>query len=211
MQASFIKSAAGAEGFPADSGAEVAVVGRSNSGKSSAINRIVGHGKLARVSKTPGRTQLVNFFDLGAGRRLVDLPGYGFARVPESVRQDWRGLVDAYFRSRRSLRGLILTVDIRRGLGDGDRSMLSWAAGLGLPVLVLLTKADKLSRGAGANRRLEVLREIGPGAEAIVYSSTEGTGVEAARDRLQAWLGLSGESAAGRAAEPAGERRKSLK
>lgn len=190
MQASFIKSAAGAEGFPADRGAEVAVVGRSNSGKSSAINRIVGHGKLARVSKTPGRTQLVNFFALGDDRRLVDLPGYGFARVPEAVRRDWQGLVDAYFGCRRSLKALILTVDIRRGLGDGDRAMLAWAAELGLPVLVLLTKADKLSRGAAAARRLEALREVGGDVEAIVFSATAGTGLEAARQCLARWLRL---------------------
>ena len=210
MQASFIKSAAGPEGFPEDLGTEVAVVGRSNSGKSSAINRIVGHGKLARVSKTPGRTQLINFFDLGAGRRLVDLPGYGFARVPERVRNEWRDLVDAYLGARTSLAGLILTVDVRRGLLDSDRTLLAWAAELGLPVLILLTKADKLSRGAGAGQRLAVEREVaraassgpaagegpaareappdGPTAEVILFSAVDGTGIEAARERLEAWL-----------------------
>src|SRR5262245_21073674 len=114
MQARFLTSAADARGFPEDSGAELAIVGRSNSGKSSAMNRIVGQGKLARVSKTPGRTQLINFFDLGADRRLVDLPGYGFARVPEKQRLEWRRLVEEYLQDRRSLKGLLLTVDVRR-------------------------------------------------------------------------------------------------
>lgn len=188
MQASFIKSAAGAEGFPDDAGAEVAVVGRSNSGKSSAINRLVGHGKLARVSKTPGRTQLINFFDLGHDRRLVDLPGYGFARVPERVREQWRTLMDAYFGQRRSLAGLMVTVDARRGLLDSDARMLDYAAGLGLPVNVLLTKADKLSRGAGANASLGVRRALGDGVAVTLFSALTGTGEAEARQRLLDWL-----------------------
>lgn len=194
MQATFIKSAAGASGFPDDTGVEVAVVGRSNSGKSSAINRIVAHGKLARVSKTPGRTQLINFFGLGDGRRLVDLPGYGFARVPDRVRRDWQALMEAYFASRSSLAGVIVTVDIRRGLVDHDRLMIDWAQELNLPVLVLLTKCDKLSRGAGNNSRLELLRECGDAFSAVLFSATNGTGVEAARAQLDAWLD-GGESA----------------
>lgn len=188
MQASFIKSAAGAEGFPADEGVEVAVVGRSNSGKSSAINRLVGHGRLARVSKTPGRTQLINFFDLGQGRRLVDLPGYGFARVPERVRAQWRALMDTYFGGRRSLAGLILTVDARRGLLAADRQMLDYAAGLGLPATILLTKADKLSRGAAANASLGVRRELGDGVAVTLFSAVDGTGEADARARLLEWL-----------------------
>ena len=192
MQARFIKSAAGAAGFPEDSGVEVAVVGRSNSGKSSAINRIVGHGKLARVSKTPGRTQLINFFDLGIDKRLVDLPGYGFARVPESVRRDWQQLVEAYFGARRSLAGLLLTVDIRRGLKEGDQALVDWAFELGLPVSILLTKADKLSRGAGASQRLKVAAELAPDIEVTLFSAVDGTGTEAARDRLANWLGGGG-------------------
>lgn len=189
MQAKFIKSAAGADGFPQDAGAEVAFVGRSNSGKSSAINRIVGHGKLARVSKTPGRTQLINFFDLGRERRLVDLPGYGFARVPDSVKQDWQRLVEVYFQNRRSLAGLFLTVDIRRGLRDGDELLLSWAAELGFPVTLLATKADKLSRGKGKSEVLALKRIVGDETEVIRFSAIDGTGVEPARARLMAWLG----------------------
>lgn len=189
MQASFIKSAAAADGFPEDAGVEVAVVGRSNSGKSSAINRIVGRTGLARVSKTPGRTQLINFFDLGGGRRLVDLPGYGFARVPDRVRDEWRGLIDAYFSGRRSLVGLLITVDVRRGLLDADEVMIGLAAGYDLPVSILLSKADKLSRGAGSAARLKVARALGDGGEVTLFSAHAGTGVEAARERLEAWLG----------------------
>jgi GTP-binding protein len=189
MQAKFITSARDAGGFPEDEGVEVAVVGRSNSGKSSAINRIVGHSGLARVSKTPGRTQLINFFGLGASRRLVDLPGYGFARVPESVRREWRGFIEAYLGGRRSLKGLLMTVDVRRGLRDTDRAMVAWARELGLPVAILLTKADKLSRGAAAARRLEVARELGPAGTVTLFSALDGTGLDEARAGLEAWLG----------------------
>jgi GTP-binding protein len=189
MQAKFIKSAAGADGFPDDAGSEVAFVGRSNSGKSSAINRIVGHGKLARVSKTPGRTQLINFFDLENQRRLVDLPGYGFAKVPDRVKQEWRGLIEAYFESRRSLAGLFMTVDIRRGLSVSDEVLVEWAAGLDCPVAILLTKADKLSRGAGTSKALETQRAVGDDTEVIRFSAVDATGVGPAKDRMLDWLG----------------------
>jgi GTP-binding protein len=189
MQARFLTSAADRSGFPADSGAEVAVVGRSNSGKSSAINRIVGQGKLARVSKTPGRTRLVNFFELGADRRLVDLPGYGFARVPEAERQDWRHLVEAYFGERQSLQGLFLTVDIRRSLLDLDVAMLAWAGELELPVLILLTKADKLSRAAGLAASQALRHGLPAGVDALRFSALDGTGVEEVQAQLESWLG----------------------
>jgi GTP-binding protein len=189
MQAKFIKSAAGADGFPDDAGSEVAFVGRSNSGKSSAINRIVAHGKLARVSKTPGRTQLINFFDLENQRRLVDLPGYGFAKVPDRVKQQWRGLIEAYFESRRSLAGLFMTVDIRRGLSVSDEALVEWAAGLDCPVAILLTKADKLSRGAGTSKALETQRAVGDDTEVIRFSAVDATGVGPAKDRMLDWLG----------------------
>jgi len=192
MRARFIKSAAAADGFPEDTGLEVAVVGRSNSGKSSAINRVVGSGKIARVSKTPGRTQLINFFELGEGRRLVDLPGYGFARVPEAVRRQWQVLIDGYFRDRRSLAGLLLTVDIRRGLLEGDRAMLEWAAALQIPVMILLTKADKLSRGAAAGCRLGIAAELGEGVGITEFSALDGRGVDTVRDRIDQWLAGSG-------------------
>lgn len=189
MQARFLISAASPEGFPDDAGAEVAFVGRSNSGKSSAINRITGRTNLARVSKTPGRTRLINFFELAEGSRLVDLPGYGFARVPDRVREDWRTLIDGYFSRRRSVEGLMLTADIRRGLKDSDETMLAMAAELGIPVAILLTKSDKLSRGQAATQTLEVRKAAGDAA-VIPFSALKGAGVEEARRQLLEWLGL---------------------
>ena len=188
MQAKFLTSAAGADGFPDDSGAEVAFVGRSNSGKSSAINRIAAQAKLARVSKTPGRTQLINFFETGSERRLVDLPGYGFARVPERLRRQWGDLVDAYFGSRRSLVGLFLTVDIRRGLAESDDRMIGWALDIECRVAILLTKADKLSRGAGIRAVMQARNSVGPRARVVRFSALDGTGVDEARALMLDWL-----------------------
>jgi len=155
--------------FYADEGAEVAFAGRSNAGKSSAINVIVNRNNFARVSKSPGRTQLINFFVLrkaGAGndaagqQRIVDLPGYGFAKVTQSMQQHWRELMTAYFEQRKSLVGLFVIVDIRRGIGDYDRQMLQWADALNCPAHVLLTKADKLKRGAAKAALFKVSKEI---------------------------------------------------
>jgi GTP-binding protein len=157
-QARFLKSANAAKQFVPDEGAEVAVAGRSNAGKSSAINVIVNRRQFARTSKTPGRTQLVNFFELGDGKRLVDLPGYGFARVTDSVRRHWGELLATYFESRRSLCGLIMIVDIRRQMTDFDRQMMAFAESVELPVHVLLTKADKLKKGQAAQALLSVPR-----------------------------------------------------
>lgn len=185
----FITSAADPRGFPADDGREVAFVGRSNSGKSTALNAIAGVRSLARVSKTPGRTQLVNFFAAGPGRRLVDLPGYGFARVEPAVRERWRGLMEAYFSSRVSLAGAVVTVDIRRRLTPLDEQMLAWLAPRGLPVLVLLTKADKLGRGAGQQAALEVAKALGGAAAVQVFSGKNGQGVAEARQWVEARLG----------------------
>lgn len=184
---SFLKSAARARDFPADRGREIAVAGRSNSGKSSAINALLGVKKLARTSKTPGRTQLINFFALGAERRIVDLPGYGFARVPDEVRERWRSMVDGYFSARRSLVGLVITVDIRRELSTLDADMLAYAESLGLPGLVLLTKADKLSRGAAQSACLRVRQ--GVAGEVQVFSALKRQGIEPARAKLMSWLG----------------------
>lgn len=189
--ANFIKSASEPKGFPPDDAAEVAFVGRSNSGKSSALNAVTGVRKLARVSKTPGRTQLVNFFEVAAGRRVVDLPGYGFARVAPEIQRRWRGLLEAYFGSRRGLRGIVLTADVRRGLKELDETMIEWAAALGLPVLLLLTKADKLSRGAVARQAAEVEKAASrrhPDVAVIAFSALKGQGVEEARAALEAWF-----------------------
>jgi GTP-binding protein len=178
----------------------VAFAGRSNAGKSSALNALTGHNGLARTSKTPGRTQLMVVFDLpplkveGAApvdARLVDLPGYGYAKVPEAMRQHWRGEIDAYLKMRRSLRGIVLIVDIRHELKDFDRTMLEFCAATELPCHVLMTKADKVSRGQ-ASAALEALRKDfrtnGVPGTAQVFSSTAKTGVEEARARIMELL-----------------------
>ena len=186
--ARFITSANAPGQFLPDSGREVAVAGRSNAGKSSAINVIVNRRQFARTSKTPGRTQLVNFFELREDRRLVDLPGYGFARVAESVRQHWGRLLTAYFEQRQSLSGLVLVVDVRRQLGDFDRQMLAFAESVGVPVHVLLTKADKLKRGKAAAALLSVKNELGEAAGVQLFSALKRTGVEEAREVLETFL-----------------------
>ena len=187
-EARFIKSANAPAQFVPDTGAEVAVAGRSNAGKSSAINVIVNRRNFARTSKTPGRTQLVNFFGLGEDRRLVDLPGYGFARVSDATREHWNALLTGYFRQRRSLRGLLLVVDMRRGVGDADTQMMRFAEAGQLPIHVLLTKADKLKRGQAAAALLEARKAIGDRATVQPFSALKRTGVDEARARLGAFL-----------------------
>src|SRR5690606_29565819 len=197
--ARFLTSAADPSGFPDPHQPEVAFVGRSNSGKSSAINALVGARKLARVSKTPGRTQLINFFELPGGRRIVDLPGYGFARAAPEVRRRWRGLLEGYLAGRACLRGLVITLDIRRGLTELDRTMIDWTRSLGLPMLLLLTKADKVSRNEAARQRREVAAAV-PDAELVVFSVVGGQGIDDARAALERWLGEEG--AAGQKKSP---------
>ena len=184
----FLKSAQKATQFPADTGREVAFAGRSNSGKSSAINAITARRSLARTSKTPGRTQLINFFEIDETCRLVDLPGYGYAKVAEAVRQRWRVLLEAYFQERRSLTGLFITVDARRGLNDLDQVMLSWSRAAEVPVAVLLTKADKLSRQAGRQKQREIAATVPDDVPLILFSSPARQGLEAARGKLLVWL-----------------------
>jgi len=188
-EAHFIKSANTRQQFVPDSGVEVAVAGRSNAGKSSVINVIVNRRQFARTSKTPGRTQLVNFFSLREGERLVDLPGYGFARVAESVRRHWGELLSDYFRDRKSLRGLLLIVDIRRKLTDYDRQMMAFAEDVDLPVHILLTKADKLKRGQAATALLDVQKELGGRATVQQFSALRRAGESQARDVLERFLG----------------------
>ncbi len=192
--ASFILSAAKLGQCPADAGVEVAFAGRSNAGKSSAINAICDHHKLARASKTPGRTQQINFFALAEARRLVDLPGYGFARVPLEVRQQWGKLVESYLRGRRSLAGIVLLMDVRHPLKDQDRELVGWAAALGIPLHVLLTKADKLSRGPAKSTLLAVRRELAtvPATTVQLFSALSGEGVEEARKVLDRWYANDG-------------------
>jgi GTP-binding protein len=181
----FMISAAAPGQFPADSGVEVAFAGRSNAGKSSAINAITQRRAMARTSKTPGRTQLLNFFEVGAGQRIVDLPGYGYADVPERERRKWAPLIEA-LRPRMSLRGLFLIVDSRRGLSAADEELIAWAEGM--CVHVLLAKADKLNRSEGAEVLRAATKRLSPDATVQLFSAHAKTGVEEAQKVLQAWL-----------------------
>ena len=184
----FMKSAASPADFPADTGREVAFVGRSNSGKSTAVNVLTGSRKLARVSKTPGRTQLLNFFSLGEDRRLVDLPGYGFARVSPEIQARWRRSLETYLSERASLVGLVVTMDIRRGMTRLDEQLLRWLEPRELPVGVLLTKADKVGRSAGIEQERKVAAELGPAVRVLRFSAPAGHGVAEAGEWLRAWL-----------------------
>jgi GTP-binding protein len=186
--AKFVLSANAADQFLPDIGREVAIAGRSNVGKSSAINVIVNRRQLARTSKSPGRTRLVNFFLLRKDKRLVDLPGYGFARVPESVQRHWGELLQTYFEERNSLRGLLLVVDIRRQLTDFDRQMLSFSDSVKLPVHVLLTKADKLKRGQARSELLKVQKELNGQASIQLFSALKRQGVDEVRIVLEQFL-----------------------
>ncbi len=186
--AKFVLSANAPEHFLPDTGREVAIAGRSNAGKSSAINVIVNRRQFARTSKTPGRTQLINFFSLREEERLVDLPGYGFARVSAAVQAHWGELLQTYFESRNSLRGLLLVVDARRMLSDFDRQMLSFADSVNLPVHVLLTKADKLKRGQASSALLQVQKELNGQASVQLFSAPKRQGVDEARKVLEDFL-----------------------
>lgn len=186
--AQFIKSADAPGQFVPDAGAEVAFAGRSNAGKSSAINVIVNRRQFARTSKTPGRTRLVNFFSLRDELRLVDLPGYGFAKVSDKKRHHWADLMADYFEMRQSLRGMFLIVDIRRQLTDFDRQMLKFAESVALPTHVLLTKTDKLKRGQAATALLEVRRDLGDTATVQHFSALSHLGEDEARAKLEEFL-----------------------
>lgn len=186
--AKFVLSANEPGQFLADEGAEVAFAGRSNAGKSSAINALVNRRQFAKTSKTPGRTQLVNFFELGEGIRLVDLPGYGFARVSGAVRDHWGRLITGYFESRESLTGLFIIVDVRRGLLEGDLRMLELADSVRLPTHVLLSKADKLKRGQAADALQKAGRILDGHASVQLFSALKRTGVDEARQTLAGFL-----------------------
>jgi len=184
----FVTSANQVGQLPPDTGAEVSVSGRSNAGKSSAINVITGRKGLARTSKAPGATRLINFFELEPGRRLVDLPGYGFAKVPGSMREHWGELISAYFKRRESLRGAIVVMDVRHPLTANDRDMLAMALSRNVPVHVLLTKADKLGRGAARQALAGFRRDAGEGVTAQLFSALNGEGLEEARRTLERML-----------------------
>ena len=184
----FVTSANRVGQLPPDTGAEVSVSGRSNAGKSSAINVITGRKGLARTSKAPGATRLINFFELEPGRRLVDLPGYGFAKVPGAMREHWGELISAYFKRRESLRGAIVVMDVRHPLTANDRDMLAVALSRNVPVHVLLTKADKLGRGAARQALAAFRRVAGKGVTAQLFSALHGEGLEEARRMLERML-----------------------
>ena len=188
--AKFVTSAHLPSQFMPDTGVEVAFAGRSNAGKSSAINCITNRKNLARTSKTPGRTQLINFFDVEYGKRLVDLPGYGYAKVSDRMRKHWRELMSNYFEERNSLGGLILVMDARRPLTDYDWQMLEWTRAADRPVHILLTKADKLKRGPAQSTLLTVKRELGESASAQLFSATKKTGAEEARIVVAKFLNI---------------------
>jgi GTP-binding protein len=183
----FLLSAASEEQFPEDVGAEVAFAGRSNSGKSSAINAIMVRNGLARASKTPGRTRLLNFFEVEEGRRILDLPGYGYAEASPVEKKQWIALI-AKLPRRASITGLFLIVDIRRGLTDQDEQLLNWAGASGWPVHVLLTKADKLNQRDRAAALKDAQEWLGEAMTAQVFSATDKIGVQAAQKRLDQML-----------------------
>jgi GTP-binding protein len=189
-QVRFLTSANKLGQLPPDQGAEVAIAGRSNAGKSSAINAITQRKGLARTSKSPGATRLLNFFELEPGRRLVDLPGYGFAKVSGEMREHWGALLRGYFAKRESLRGTVVVMDVRHPLTEHDAGMLELASSRSLPVHILLTKADKLGRGAAANALQSVRRRLPRDGSVTVqlFSSLSGDGLNEARGALERLL-----------------------
>ncbi|MGA7965714.1 MAG: ribosome biogenesis GTP-binding protein YihA/YsxC [Gammaproteobacteria bacterium] len=189
-QARFLISAAETRGCPPDTGHEVAFVGRSNAGKSSAINRICARRALARTSSTPGRTRLLNFFalDEDAKLRLVDLPGYGYAKAPKTEQAKWAELIERYLSTRASLAGLVLLADSRLALKPADEQLIGWARASELPTLVLLTKADKINRNAQSRAVATARSRLPANAEALSFSAVSELGLQAARDWIEARL-----------------------
>jgi GTP-binding protein len=185
--AQFLISAAAPAQFPGDVGAEVAIAGRSNAGKSTAINAITARRALARTSKTPGRTRLLNFFELSAGKRIVDLPGYGYAEGNPTERDTWARLI-ADLGLRESLRGLFMVVDSRRGILAGDEQLLGWAHDLGKPVHVLLSKADQIKRAEARTTLMRTEESLTGRASVQLFSAHAKTGIENARHILDEWL-----------------------
>ncbi len=199
QNAQFLTSAPSIKECPDEDGVEVAFAGRSNAGKSSAINRLTRDKKLARTSKTPGRTQLINFFSLqdNPKLRLVDLPGYGFAKVPLAMKKAWEKNMSQYLAERNSLNGMVLVMDIRHPLQELDTMMLNWAVEAELPVHILLTKCDKLNRGAAKNTLFAVLKSLREAGvddlvSAQIYSSLKGGGLKELEDRVSSWMMVEG-------------------
>lgn len=186
-QAKFINSAPNLKHAPPDHGLEVAFAGRSNAGKSSALNTLTRQNALARISKTPGRTQMLNFFEINERQRFVDLPGYGFATAPLAIKQQWQKAIEEYMNRRKSLCGIVLVMDVRHPLTEFDWLMLEWCGHAELPVHILLTKADKLNFGAAKNALLQVQKELGEAPIPLsvqLFSSLKKNGVDEAHEAL---------------------------
>ena len=192
--AHFIKSAEKLSQCPVDQGLEVAFAGRSNAGKSTALNTLTDQKKLARTSKTPGRTQLINCFGLNVeDRRLIDLPGYGFAKVPVAMKMKWQAHMQDYLMNRRSLAGVVLVMDIRHPLKEFDHMMLDWAKSNKMQVHVILTKSDKLKRGPAKSTKLQVqkaLKDLEVIGTVQTFSGLNGDGIDELRLKLSTWLSL---------------------
>jgi GTP-binding protein len=187
----FVMSAPDIRHLPSDAGIEVAFAGRSNAGKSSALNTLTQQKSLARTSKTPGRTQLINLFEVKPGIRLVDLPGYGYAEVPEEMKRKWQRALGEYLQMRNSLKGLVVLMDIRHPLKDLDQQMIQWAVDVGTPVMLLLTKADKLASGARqAQIKMvrEAVKEFMGDIQVEAFSSPKKMGVDKLSDKLNTWF-----------------------
>ncbi|MDV5172259.1 ribosome biogenesis GTP-binding protein YihA/YsxC [Photobacterium rosenbergii] len=187
----FITSAPTIRHLPNDTGVEIAFAGRSNAGKSSALNRITDQKSLARTSKTPGRTQLINMFEVVPGCNLIDLPGYGYAQVPLEMKLKWQESLGEYLQKRECLQGLVVLMDIRHPLKDLDQQMIMWAIESRLPVLVLLTKADKLKSGARKQQLMKVrdnVKTFGGDVQVEAFSSLKGIGVDQVRRKLDEWF-----------------------
>lgn len=190
-QAHFILSAPNLNLTPKDTGREIAFAGRSNAGKSSALNTLTQQKSLARISKTPGRTQLLNFFGLNEHHRFVDLPGYGYAKVPEKIKREWHTLMESYFQERQSLFGIILVMDIRHPLTEFDWQMLEWCHFNQKPLHILLTKADKLNHGAAKNTLFKVQKALAHQDMDVslqLFSSLKRHGVEDLHQLLDEWF-----------------------
>ncbi|HHR5901488.1 TPA: ribosome biogenesis GTP-binding protein YihA/YsxC [Providencia alcalifaciens] len=194
----FVISAPDIRHLPKDTGIEVAFAGRSNAGKSSALNALTQQKSLARTSKTPGRTQLINLFEVEEGIRLVDLPGYGYAEVPEDMKHKWQQALGEYLQKRECIKGLVILMDIRHPLKDLDMQMIEWSVAMSIPVLVLLTKADKLASGARKKQLMEVRQALAPleaegDIEVEYFSALKKIGIDKLRIKLDSWYSTSAE------------------
>jgi GTP-binding protein len=200
QQASYTISAPRLELCPTDSEAEVAFIGRSNAGKSSAINALTSQNKLARTSKTPGRTQLLNYFTLAPGRYLVDVPGFGYAKVSADMQRQWQHQLERYLQKREVLSGLVLLMDIRHPFMDSDNMMINWCSQSAIPLHILLTKADKLAFGPAKTALLQVRKQLSEKSELAtvqLFSALKNQGVDELRAKLDSWLAPSAEQQAG--------------